>query len=162
LIRFSASISVALAVFASSQALALDVPANWITLAAGDAFTMQTPPGTHFRKEQGIDSFASGFDGPNFSMDFDYGIYSPTLSDLAADPKYKAEKTAIDGIPVLIVSGPGNNNFGCQKWMVAIHTGPIKQGILGSPNTLTLGACIENPSDIPRIRTIFQTLKFHR
>jgi hypothetical protein len=148
------------AVQAQDAAPVNTIPANWIAITAGKAFSLRAPPGTRFRPEQGIDSFVSGFDGPGFTMTFDYGVYSNPLEDLKADPQFTTEQAGIDGRLALIVEGPGHNQFGCKQWLVALHTMRTSAGMFDRENTLTMGACVKDAAAAPQIKAIFRTIRF--
>jgi hypothetical protein len=157
----------ALVVFALGLALVLpnygyakDVSqANWIDVAAGSSFTMRCPPGTKFRAEQGIDSFASGISGPGFSIEFDYGRYSPTLSDFISQPGVQSEPIEVDGKPASVAWGPAHDRW-CNTWIVAMRTGPVSDGISDQPNTLFMEACARRIATIETIKTMFRSIRF--
>src|SRR6202000_1378609 len=95
----------------SSSAEEISDMSNWVTLSAGNAFSMRAPADTKFKKIQAIDSFASAFENPKFEINFDYGLYSNTLSDMRSDPAYKSEDILMDGRKGILVTGPGKGQW---------------------------------------------------
>jgi hypothetical protein len=150
---------VASAVAVSSAALAAQPDeSNWITLRAGNAFTLRAPPSTTFKPEQGIDSFVGAFENPKFEIEFDYGAYSDTLERFRNEPAVHSEQIVIDGRKALFVSGPDKDG-GCALFTAAYVSVAGQAGHW--PNTaLEIGGCAGSPETVETLRAIFQTIKF--
>jgi hypothetical protein len=54
---------------------------SWAYVCLADAFCARVPPGTAYIPARGIDSLVGYFEGPMFSMTFDFGWYSGKLPD---------------------------------------------------------------------------------
>ncbi len=64
---------------------------KWVELTA-DGFTIEAPKGWTYVKQQGIDSLCGAFFGDGMTLEYDLGMYSPSLS------KYEGSRAAEDEI----------------------------------------------------------------
>jgi hypothetical protein len=133
----------------------------WTELTADGLFTLRAPPGTSYRREQGIDSVGGEFDGPGFTMTYDFGIYSGELDDAILDARYQVDKVVIDGKTATIVEGPGGGACtGPRKTLVGVHVVGFGGGFHGQPNTLAIWACADGTSEAFIVKAIYLSLRF--
>lgn len=72
-----------------------DVPEDWQTIKAGDAFTFKAPRDVQPEPVQGIDSFVGKYTNTEMILTFDYGRYSD--SDPMDRESNERSATMIDG-----------------------------------------------------------------
>jgi hypothetical protein len=138
-----------------SPALSNDLGGKWISLSADKAFSLRAPAGSSYQPLQGIDSFVGKFSGPGYELEFDYGIYSNSLGELRADPKFETENTRIDGHDAFIVSGPtsSKHDWNCSGYLVGVYV------TLPQANALEMHGCTDKEK-VDTVKTIFRSLKF--
>ena len=134
---------------------------SWVTLNAGNAFTLRAPAGTAYTSMQGIDSFVAGFDNPQFHIEFDYGPYSNTLADFGADPDYKVEDFDIDGRKARLITGPGKNAWGCNDLVTAAYVVVSHRGGQWGDTRLEISGCTKTMPSLETLHEIFRSIRFN-
>jgi hypothetical protein len=175
---------------ASSQTQIFDIPKSWIEVSADGWFSLKAPDGTTFSRGQGIDSFIGRFTVRDNVLRFDYGWYSPTISDYANRPYASSVKLKVDGKDALVVWDAAQSPVterGCRngQYYVAlyvhdtrVHTGVMLRSDPTARNqipaftieppseslepaaNLYMGTCVSSFGDIDLMRRIYQTIKF--
>jgi ankyrin repeat protein len=132
----------------------------WITLDAGQDFSLQAPTGTRYVQLQGTDSFVADFRNPRFTLEFDYGEYSNTLQGAENDPRYKVEYITIDGLKARLLTGPEpTDDSGCRH-QTAVYV--VNSYVALGMSSLEMNGCTDDEKQIPVIQRIFKSIKFMR
>lgn len=136
--------------------------ADWVTFSAGNAFTFKVPPGTVPYNDGGIapDSLIGQLAHPEFKLMFDYGLYSNDLGDMRADPRYSIENEVIDGRKAVLVTGPGENNWGCRDELIAMFMVVSHNWWNGRTIRLEMNGCARDTQTISVLRQVFKTVRF--
>lgn len=152
-------------------AMEMDVVDDWIELKEANAFTFRAPSGTTKMPVQGYDSLVGAYVNPpfrvgvpygtNFSIGFDYGVWSNNLSDHRNDPRFSKENVGVDGRTAIIVTGPGSGEWGCSDHLTAMYV-VILQYQRQQPVALEMHGCTKDVSQIPTIHQIFKSVRFTR
>lgn len=150
-----------------------DVPEDWIAVAGARIFVLHAPPGTKFERHQGIDSFVGAYVHPDFSIEFDYGIYNRRPDEVPS--RLAGERIVLDGKDAMIFVEQGSI-FGYpvegEQSCVALLTGDIEdppphQG--GGPEetfdfpplTLSMTSCTSRPDVIETVKRVYKTIQFN-
>lgn len=146
----------------SAQAgeLSSDVPADWVRLDANSAFSLSAPAGTTYTPAQGIDSMVGSFDAAAFQLNFDYGAYSNSLSNLSEEEDYQIRDVEIDGKPAKIVTAVAPSFSEQQPYFIGVHFPDLGQSVVGTKR-LTVYAMLESPDTYPLIEQIYGTIQFN-
>jgi hypothetical protein len=116
---------------------AFTVPAGWVKLKAGDAFSFYAPPGTVLSAPNeetssgrnvadlpGHNSYVGHVDAPGIALRFDYGAFDDDLSFAAAGRDVLEEALIVDGRDANIVTAqalPGDVSFAPDKpWFAGL------------------------------------------
>jgi hypothetical protein len=105
-------------------------PKGWTKLDAGGKFTIYAPPGSYYHPQQDIDSFVGEIVTPDFTLAFDYGLYSNDLRGMASDIGYREQKFTSSGHPAFQrsnASANGARNMGV--YVGSVHCGRLIIGI---------------------------------
>lgn len=146
----------------SAQAgdLSGEVPSDWVRLQADSVFSLSAPAGTTYTPAQGIDSIVGSFDAAAFQLNFDYGAYSSSLTNLSEEEDYQTRDVEIDGKPAKIVTAVAPIYSEQQPYFIGVHFPDLGQSVVGTTR-LTLYAMLESPDTYPLIEQIYGTIQFN-
>jgi hypothetical protein len=151
---------------------------GWVVIPADHSFTIEAPRGTKFRRDHGIDSYVSGFIGPGFSIEFDYGAYSYDFANERNNPRFQFVTTVVGGRRAIIVSGPGvgscttrrmmglyvNDTFGVDGSWYQLKSGRQLNMQLSEHEAdaakLMMVACFDRDDVAPNIDRILRSVRF--
>ncbi len=132
---------------------------GWQEIRAGKAFAMTAPPGTVYQETPSGDVFAGKFTHPDFTIDFEYGLWANDLGGLKKG--YKREQAVFDGQSALLVTGPGGGHFDCKGHLIAAYMKDVGAGMI-APVSLQIHGCAKDPAEIGVIKRMFESLRFGR
>jgi hypothetical protein len=141
-------------------------------LAGARIFVVYAPPGTRFERHRGIDSFVGEYRHPDFSIEFDYGIYNRRPDQVPSG--LVSERLLLDGKDAVIFVERGSI-FGyplmTEQTCVGLVTGDIEDPppISGdspeetfdlSPLTLSMTSCTDRQETVDTIKRVYKTIQF--
>jgi hypothetical protein len=130
------------------------------TVTACGAFEFRVPAGTEARSGVAIDSCAKSFDGPGFSLAYDYGVYSGELKNAERDPHFHSARIVVHGKPATVVSGPGAGVCPGSQMIMGIDIDNFApNGLLRPPNALAMWGCVQRPESVQTLGAIFQSIR---
>lgn len=131
-------------------------PQGWKRLAVGNAFSFVAPDDTRTVALQGIDSRVGGYETDRFSVMFDYGRYSNSLSD-------EIPWSEIDGHRARLARGPGP----CRALPGDEKDWPFQAAVYVElrPNpdrlALTMVGCAASEAGVEELQRLFLSLRFN-
>jgi hypothetical protein len=146
----AAALFVLLIAGCNGAASTIEVPDNWISVEAKDAFSFRAPPDLVEHPVQGKDSFVGKYESPMFELSFDFGRYSDPLE--REDYKsWKFRKTTIDGKGAKI---------GHSDSRMAIHFPQVIANTKLGDIKLSMFAKLKQPEAKETAETIFRSIDF--
>ena len=138
------------------------MPADWVIISAGKAFTFKAPADTVRYTDGGmaIDSFVRMYRNSQFTLMFDYGQWSNDLSGFKSKPGYVFDTAEIDGRKATVVTGPGGNSWGCNDYMSAVYLIVSHSWWSGRTIRLEMSGCTKDPKNLPLLHKVFESLHF--
>jgi hypothetical protein len=133
------------------------LPADWIEISAGGAFTIMAPRGTLFARTPGIDSFTGVFNGPGFAVHVDHGLHADPLELDRRRAEYLARDIVVDGRPAKLVTArtPGTP----RSYFFGLHVPHVRRSASGAIK-LTLTCDLQGPQDSAIVEAIYRSVRF--
>jgi hypothetical protein len=148
--------------FLGGPAMSQSVPVNWVEVSVDNLLTLRAPPGTVFRRQQGVDSFTGNLTGPNFVLNLDYGPFSAIPTDQPRGAQQSVQELMVDGKRAKVVSriDPGSPT---PRHFVALYVTGLLTATASKPLSLVMFARVPSSDEETLIRVIFTTIRFaHR
>ncbi|MDB5811872.1 MAG: hypothetical protein JWN94_3994 [Betaproteobacteria bacterium] len=140
-------------------AAAESVPADWMTVTAGDALTLRAPRGTTFVRTQSADSLTGTFKGPGFLFDIDYGLYSDPLKTTGAYTDFKTADIRIDGKAARMTLATFQKPQSGRRYFFGLHAPDVATTALGKLK-LTVTAAAKDRAELELIERMIGTIRF--
>lgn len=144
---------------AFSITYASEVPPDWIKVSVGSDFDLMAPAGTSFRPGKAIDSNAGEIVTPDFTLSFDYGLYSNPLNDMSRYTNHETHDARVDGKPALIVTANTPRFPTDRPYFIGIHFPKVKTSILGAVK-LTIEGQLDVEDRYTTVERMFRTIRF--
>jgi len=133
------------------------LPADWIEVSAGGAFTVMAPRGTLFARTPGIDSFTGVFNGPGFAVHVDHGIYADPLERDRRRTAFLSRDIVVDGRPATLVTA--RTSGAPRSYFLGLHVPHVRRSVSGAIK-LTLTCDLEGPQDSAMVEAIYRSVRF--
>jgi hypothetical protein len=133
------------------------LPADWIEVSAGGAFTVMAPRGTLFERTPGIDSFTGVFNGPGFTVHIDQGAHADPLERDRRRAAFLSRDITVDGRPAKLVTArtPGVP----RPYFLGLHVPHVRRSVSGTIK-LTLTCELQGPQDSAIVEAIYRSVRF--
>ncbi len=135
------------------------VPAEWVEVDAGSAFSLTAPPGTRFSPGDGKDSFIGSFEAAGLRLSFDYGLYSNPLVSDGSGKNYTARNVDIDGKKAKIVTNYIPHRSTKRPYFIGVYFQDVGKSSIGTIK-LTVHTSVERKEDYDIVEKIFGTIRF--
>ena len=136
-----------------------ELPADWVRVSAGGAFSLMAPAGTAFHPAQGVDSTVGSFQAPDFKLSFDYGRYSDSLTHMSSEAEYETRDIVVDGKTAYIVTSFVPQYSADRPYFIGIHFPEVGETTMG-PTKLTVYGLLETVDGYALVEAIFATIRF--
>ena len=133
------------------------LPADWIEVSAGGAFTVMAPRGTLFVRTPGVDSFTGVFNGPGFAVHVDHGAHADPLERDRRRTAFLSRDIVVDGRPAKLVTA--RTSGAPRSYFLGLHVPHVRRSVSGAIK-LTLTCDLEGPQDSAMVEAIYRSVRF--
>jgi hypothetical protein len=128
----------------------VEVPEDWASVNAKDAFTFRAPPDLVEQHVQGIDSLVGKYDSPTLELSYDYGMYSDPLEG-ESYRSWTFRNVTVDGRRARI---------GHSESRMAIHFPQVGTDSKLGDIKLSMSATLKQPAAKDAAEIIFRSVDF--
>jgi hypothetical protein len=127
-------------------------------VSAGSQFTLEAPVGSKYVPQQGFDSFVGLIKSPDYSLQFDKGLYSGALRDNGNNTNYQSQDVMIDGKQAQLVTSFDPTPGAERPYFAGIHFPGEQTGFTASKFTMTTH--LASADQYSEIDKVFRSIRF--
>jgi hypothetical protein len=135
-------------------------PKGWAKIDFRGHFSLYAPPGSYHHPLRGDDSFVGQIVTPHFTLDFDFGLYSNDLREMASAPGHVETRFSAGGRPAAMHTVPNGRGFAVGAYVANVHCGRLIAGIRCDWDSLEIDGAVPDAAARDTADAMFRTLQF--